>query len=119
LAYRHNGEAYDLTPYDLSAQGITGRLWETRAAVALLTRNIRIVSAVTRSAKIFPPRILRMPTVTSAGKPLSARDLPKCRFREWILPDGAGGMLAHSPLCFSESLTRLRTEARLSGLFDS
>ena len=63
LSYPHNGKAYDLTRYKLSAQGITKKSVETRAAVALLTRNIRIVSAgkTVRMRNSLP----RIPTTTN------------------------------------------------------
>jgi len=101
LAYRHNGEAYDLTPYDLSAQGITRKTVETRAAVALLTRNIRIVSAGNAIGEDLPAadspdanRYFGGQTVIRQG--FAQVQIQGVEFYQM----GQGGMLAHSPLLF-------------------
>jgi hypothetical protein len=101
LTYRHNGKAYDLSQYDLSAQGITRKTVETRAAVALLTRNIRIVSAGKTVGEELPAA-----TNTDANRYFGAQTLIRQGFSKVQIQGvefyqmGQGGMLAHSPLLF-------------------
>lgn len=53
LAHRHNGQRYDLSRVP-ARLGLSITAAETRAAVALLTRSIRIVSAGDRPGDPFP-----------------------------------------------------------------
>lgn len=101
LTYRHNGEAYSLAGFDLSAQGITKSAVETRAAVALLTRNIRIVSAGNSISDSLPAaestdtnRYFGAHAVIRQG--FAALQIQGVEFYQM----GQGGMLARSPLQF-------------------
>jgi len=101
LAYRHNGEAYDLTQYKLSRQGIAKPSVETRAAVALLTRNIRIESAGKTVDALLPAedspdtdRYFGGHTVIRQG--FTRVQIQGVEFKQM----GQGGMLARSPLQF-------------------
>jgi hypothetical protein len=101
LTYRHNGEAYDLTQYNLSKQGIAKKTVETRAAVALLTRNIRIESAGKTVDAALPAgdspdtdRYFGGHTVIRQG--FTKVQIQGVEFKQM----GQGGMLARSPLQF-------------------
>jgi hypothetical protein len=102
LSYPHNSKAYDLTSYQLSAQGITRKTVETRAAVALLTRNIRIVSA----GKMISETILPAADSTDTNRYFGGHAIIRQGFAKVQLQGvefyqmGQGGMLARSPLQF-------------------
>ena len=101
LTYKHNGEAYDLTPYDLSAQGITRKTVETRAAVALLTRNIRIVSAGKVVGEDLPAADSTDTNRYFGGQTVIRQGFTKVQIQGVeFYQMGQGGMLAHSPLLF-------------------
>ncbi len=102
LSYRHNGEAYDLTKHDLAKQKIARKTVETRAAVALLSRNIRIVSAGKRIGDPELPAADSPDTDRYFGghavirQGFSRVQIQGVEFHQM----GQGGMLARSPLQF-------------------
>lgn len=101
LTYKHNGKAYDLTQYDLSAQGITRKTVETRAAVALLTRNIRIVSAGNAIDESLPAEASTDTNRYFGGQTVIRQGFAKVQLQGVeFYQMGQGGMLAHSPLLF-------------------
>jgi hypothetical protein len=102
LTYRHNGEAYDLTQHKIP-EGVTKKQFvETRAAVALLTRNIRIVSAGKTTGDEELPAADSADTDRYFGGHAVIRQgfaqvqIQGVEFYQM----GQGGMLAHSPLQF-------------------
>ncbi len=102
LSYPHNSKAYDLTSYSLAAQGITRKTVETRAAVALLTRNIRIVSAgKTISETILPAADSLDTNRYFGGHAIIRQGFAKVQLQGVeFYQMGQGGMLARSPLQF-------------------
>lgn len=101
LTCRHNGKAYDLSQYDLSAQGITRKTVETRAAVALLTRNIRIVSAGKAVGEELPAATDADTNRYFGGHTVIRQGFTKVQIQGVeFYQMGQGGLLAHSPLQF-------------------
>jgi hypothetical protein len=130
VKYPHNGEAYDLTKHNLPSRltdlgGLfkAGKV-ETRAAVALLTRNIRIVSEmcssydpVSGSCPGLPPSKCRdnkyvpddpdcsgMPAVP--GNYFGGHTIVRQGFNKYQMQGvefrqlGQGGRMAHAPINF-------------------
>jgi hypothetical protein len=101
LSYPHNGKAYDLTPYNLQAQGITKKSVETRAAVALLTRNIRIESAGKAIDEALPAADSVDTNRYFGGHTIIRQGFAKVQIQGVeFFQMGQGGMLARSPLQF-------------------
>lgn len=101
LSYPHNGKAYDLTSYKLSAQGITKNAVETRAAVALLTRNIRIVSGGKTVDSDLPAENSTDTNRYFGGHTIIRQGFAKVQIQGVEFHQmGQGGMLARSPLQF-------------------
>ena len=102
LSYPHNSKAYDLSRYKLSAQGITKKSIETRAAVALLTRHIRIVSA----GKTVQDEELPAANSDDSNRYFGGHTIIRQGFTKVQIQGvefkqlGQGGMLARSPLQF-------------------
>jgi hypothetical protein len=104
--YPHNGQ-----PYDLAQHQIPERLndygenfmksVDTRAAVALLTRNIRIVSEGASSGEPLPD-----PTTPGSGKYFGGHVIARQGFKQFQMKGvelkqlGQGGRMAHSPVNF-------------------
>lgn len=102
LTYPHNGSAYDLTTYKLGAKGITTKPFvDTRAAVALLSRNIKIVSG----GKNAGDELLHE-TSTDTDRYYGGHTIIRQGFTKVQIQGvefyqmGQGGIIARSPLQF-------------------
>ena len=105
LSYPHNGEKYDLTkhniPHHLNKENDFMKAVDTRAAVALLTRSIRIVS---EGAAFKQP--LPAPDDSSTGRYFGGHVIARQGFKTFQMQGvelkqlGQGGRMAHSPVNF-------------------
>lgn len=104
LAYRHNGQMYQLTEKAHPGIGRLGlkRNWvDTRAAVGLLSRNIRIVSKGTAIGQDLPDA-----TDSSTERYFGGHTIARQGFRYFQMRGvefsqmGQGGRMAHSPVNF-------------------
>ena len=102
VKYPHNGNTYDLSCV-ASRVGLETKTAETRAAVALLTRSIRIVSeGDTATANSFPPA----PTDGSVGYYYGGHTIVRQGFKSYQVQGvefyqlGQGGAMMHYPVHF-------------------
>jgi len=109
LSYPHNGERYDLAKHQIPARLNIDKEKEedymtsvdTRAAVALLTRSIRIVSEGAAFNQPFPS-----PEDSSTGRYFGGHVIARQGFKVFQMKGvelkdlGQGGRMAHSPINF-------------------
>lgn len=104
LAYRHNGEMYSLLERDhpgIDRLDLKRNWVETRAAVGLLTRNVRIVSKGAGIDKDLPDA-----TDSSNERYFGGHTLARQGFRYFQVKGvefhqmGQGGRMAHNPVNF-------------------
>lgn len=134
-AWHHNGERYALTDKLAPSQGrldldpdLVKNGVETRAAVAILNRSIRIVSGGDRPGEEFPASTPENPCVAQDGKGpcyslgghvvfrqgFKAVHVKGVEFKEL----GQGGRMAHYPVHFHMARQTPGRERRLQGRFD-
>lgn len=99
--YPHNGIKYDLSKHNIPATITTKTGAETRAAVALLSRNIRIVSGGTRVDDPLPDE-----KSTETDRYLGGHLIVRQGFKQLQMQGvelyqlGQGGRMAHVPVNF-------------------
>jgi cell migration-inducing and hyaluronan-binding protein len=103
VKWPHNGQVYDYTNVVPQRLGLSKTVAETRAAVALLTRSIRIVSeGDTPVANSFPPS----PTDNSVGYYFGGHTIVRQGFASYQVQGvefqqlGQGGAIMHYPVHF-------------------
>ena len=105
FTFPHNGERYDLgqfaVPDRLQNEGFTMKSIETRAAVALLSRNIRILSGGPSLDTYLPGE-----TSTETDRYFGGHIIVRQGFKQFQMQGvelyqlGQGGRMAHSPVNF-------------------
>jgi len=99
--FPHNGTSYDLTQHAIPERITKKTSAETRAAVALLSRNIRVVSAGSKPGESLPPE-----NSPDTNRYFGGHMIVRQGFKQFQMQGvelyqmGQGGRMAHTPVNF-------------------